>query len=130
MAQARVTWIEKVKGLIGYPKRGSVPALARATGLKRRTLDAWLRGTNVPVDPTHDGTLAKIATALHVTTDWLLDEQPGPPPKPGQGLTISSDVLRAVPRRFHRFLYSLADEARLELYVAYCAYLDEQQRRS
>jgi transcriptional regulator with XRE-family HTH domain len=130
VAAAEITWLDKVKERIGYPKWGCVPKLARDSGVKRRTLDAWLRGTNVPTDPTSDGTLARIAAALQVSEDWLLDRKPGPPPKAGKGLRISPDAIRKAPRRYHRFLYSLADEKRLDLYVAYCDFLDAQQQRS
>lgn len=122
-----VTWLDKVRELIGYPhKRGAVPALSEKCGVKRRTLAAWLKGTNVPIDPTIDGTLARIAAALEVTEEWLADGQPGPPPVVRAGIRIPPEALRGVPRKYHRFLYSLADVRRLDAHVAYSAFLDSQ----
>ena len=127
---SEITWVMKVRERIGWPKRGAVPELAAKCGVPRRTLAAWMKGTNTATDPTQDGTLARIASALGVSEDWLLDGRPGPPPEPGRGLQIAPEAMRRVPKRFHRLLHSLADVKRLEIYAAYCDFLDSQQPRS
>ena len=47
----------------------SLHDLVMATGIQEQTLRTWDNGTRVPRNPDRIG---KLATALGVTTDWLI----------------------------------------------------------
>lgn len=78
VSSKRITWHEKVRRLIGWPKKGVNVRLARAIKEPSRTVYGWLRWDRSPQD--ESAVLAKIAAHLQVPTWWLTngkdDERP------------------------------------------------------
>lgn len=129
---ASVSWQEKVRRLLGGGRgkalpRGALPKLATRLGLKgedRRQLHYWIVDERSPRHET--AIVARVAQALNVDRDWLLDGKEGEPVS--SPVRVSDDVVRAVPPKYRRLAYALTDPETADHLLA-CLDLYERARR-
>lgn len=119
---AKITWQEKVRRLIGWPKKGACVDLARRIGEPSRTVYGWLRWNRSPRN--ESDVLRSLARALRVPQAWLEDGAGGDPPLIGKGATqalLDSVAASEAPEDFKQVVYALTD-------ADACAFLAEQLR--
>lgn len=114
MAPGRITWQEKVRALLDT-RNMSVRQLAGRMGRGERTVRTWISGTHDPLR--ENAVVAQMAVALNVPEDWLLDGREGPPPRNPVPADVQA-LARAVPARFRKLAFALADDAVAEYLLA------------
>jgi transcriptional regulator with XRE-family HTH domain len=125
VAAKTLTWQDKATA--ARKKRGwSARYLATRMGEKERNVRNWLSGSARPINEM--AVVARVAAALEVDKETLLDGQPEEPTRLPRSLRIPEELLRKVPARVRRLLYALSDDETTEHLLA-CLELYERARR-
>lgn len=125
MGPKLVTWQDKARTLLER-RRMSARRLATMMGEKEKNVRNWLGGSHRPVEEL--AVVKRIAIALEVSHDWLLDGEAGEPPR-AASVSIPDEVLRRVPARFRRLAYALTDEQTAEHLLSCLDLYERAQRR-
>lgn len=125
MAPAQVIWQSKVRALLDQ-RDLSVRRLASQMGRSERTVRSWIHGDREPLR--ESAVIVQLAAALGVPADWLLDGRAGSPP----AAPVSQDLqelAHAVPARFRRLAFALADNETADWLLAQLDLFERARRR-
>lgn len=127
MPTGEITWREKVRA---HMRRVHIraPELAERMGRSERTVRAWLKGTNRPLEETR--VIRQIAAALNLDPASLTDGSESPAASRPPAFQIPAELIERVPPKARRLIFAVADEETLDLLLAQLDLIEGVRRRA
>lgn len=127
MPTGEITWREKVRA---HMRRVHIraPELAERMGRSERTVRAWLKGTNRPLEETR--VIRQIAAALNLDPASITDGSESPATSRPAALQIPAELIDRVPAKARRLIFAVADEETLDLLLAQLDLIEGVRRRA